>query len=107
MISYDTFAFVTFLTTDMINHGEYRFTEKKFKHFSRTFSRTFSQFSRTFSLLFQVHRSKKSYRVTRQNLEFPCNSPQVTDHSERADGNCFFWTFFPYIEMRFIDDNSR
>ena len=35
------------------SHGEYRFPEQKFKHFSRTFSRTFSQFSRTFSVSFQ------------------------------------------------------
>ena len=40
-------------------HGEYRFSEKKFKHFSRTFSRIVSQFSRTFSVSFQVYRSKE------------------------------------------------
>ena len=40
-------------------HGEYRFSEKKFKHFSRTFSRIVSQFSRTFSVSFQVHPSKE------------------------------------------------
>ena len=46
-------------TVTNISHGEYRFPDKKFKHFSRTFSRTFFQILRTFPVSFQVYHNKE------------------------------------------------
>ena len=91
-------------------HGEYRFPEKN----SSTFQGLFQGHFRSFQGHFQV-RSRyiavKKYRITRQNLEFPCNLPIKSPITQNWYMEiAFFFTFLYvvfFIEMRSIYDNSR
>ena len=86
-------------------HGEYRFPEKN----SSTFQGLFQGYFYSFQGHFQRHSrcvTIKKYRVTRQNLEFVCNSP-LSHRSLRMGRWKLPLVGIIFIEMRFIHDNSR
>ena len=82
--------------------GEYRFPEKK----SSTFQGLFQGHFRSFQGHFQCHSrciTVKKYRVTQQNLEFPCNLPPSHRSVRTGRWKLLFWTLFCVF---FIEINS-
>ena len=104
--------FVRLIATEscqVCSHGEYRFPEKN----SSTFHGLFQGHFRTFQGHFHCRSmciTVKKYRVTGQNLEFPCNLP--SSHRSVRTGR-WKWLFFLhflcffFIEIRLIYNNLR
>ena len=95
-----TNEFSSFALACRITNGEYRFAEKNWSTFQGLFQGHFHTFQGHFHCRSRCITVKK-YRVTGQNLEFPCNLP--SSHRSVRTGRWklllffFFFTFFVFV----------